>query len=48
MGTVVVDGLIYVCGGYDGKSSLSSVECYSPEADRSVCVQHSLGLSGTS
>lgn len=34
MGTVVVDGQIYVCGGYDGKSSLNSVECYSPENDR--------------
>lgn len=34
MGTVVVDGHIYVCGGYDGKSSLNSVECYSPEMDR--------------
>lgn len=34
MGTVVVDGHIYVCGGYDGKSSLNSVECYSPETDR--------------
>ena len=34
MGTVVIDGHIYVCGGYDGKSSLNSVECYSPETDR--------------
>lgn len=34
MGTVVVDGHVYVCGGYDGKSSLNSVECYSPETDR--------------
>lgn len=34
MGTAVVDGHIYVCGGYDGKSSLSSVERYSPETDR--------------
>lgn len=34
MGTVVIDGRIFVCGGYDGKSSLNSVECYSPEADR--------------
>lgn len=34
MGTVVMDGHIYVCGGYDGKSSLNSVECYSPETDR--------------
>lgn len=39
MGTVVIDGHIYVCGGYDGKSSLNSVECYSPETDRLVlCV----------
>uniref|UniRef100_A0A8C1NAS8 Kelch-like family member 18 n=1 Tax=Cyprinus carpio TaxID=7962 RepID=A0A8C1NAS8_CYPCA len=28
MGTVVVDGHIYVCGGYDGRSSLNSVEYY--------------------
>lgn len=34
MGTVVIDGNIYVCGGYDGKSSLNSVESYSPETDR--------------
>lgn len=34
MGTVVIDGHIFVCGGYDGKSSLNSVECYSPETDR--------------
>lgn len=34
MGTVVIDGRIYVCGGYDGKSSLNSVECYFPETDR--------------
>ena len=38
MGTVVVDGHIYVCGGYDGKSSLNSVECYSPETDRWVLI----------
>lgn len=34
MGTVVLDGQIYVCGGYDGNSSLSSVETYSPETDK--------------
>ncbi|KAG8138616.1 hypothetical protein E2320_001433, partial [Naja naja] len=25
---------IYVCGGYDGTSSLNSVEAYSPETDK--------------
>ena len=45
MGTVVVDGHIYVCGGYDGKSSLNSVECFSPETDR--CSNPlSTGVSG--
>lgn len=34
MGTVVLDGQIYVCGGYDGNSSLNSVETYSPETDK--------------
>lgn len=34
MGTVVLDGQIYVCGGYDGNSSLNSVEAYSPETNK--------------
>ena len=34
MGTVVLDGQIYVCGGYDGNSSLNSVESYSPETNK--------------
>ncbi|TFK05553.1 Kelch-like protein 18 [Platysternon megacephalum] len=34
MGTVVLDGQIYVCGGYDGNASLNSVETYSPETDK--------------
>ncbi|XP_078206802.1 kelch-like protein 18 isoform X5 [Callithrix jacchus] len=38
MGTVVLDGQIYVCGGYDGNSSLSSVETYSPETDKWTVV----------
>nr|XP_013804022.1 PREDICTED: kelch-like protein 18 [Apteryx mantelli mantelli] len=38
MGTVVLDGQIYVCGGYDGNSSLNSVESYSPEANKWTVV----------
>ncbi|XP_013917355.1 PREDICTED: kelch-like protein 18 [Thamnophis sirtalis] len=38
MGTVVLDGQIYVCGGYDGTSSLNSVEAYSPETDKWTVV----------
>ncbi|KAF7485466.1 kelch protein 18 [Marmota monax] len=35
---VVLDGQIYVCGGYDGNSSLNSVETYSPETDKWTVV----------
>nr|XP_026655138.1 kelch-like protein 18 [Zonotrichia albicollis] len=38
MGTVVLDGQIYVCGGYDGNSSLNSVESYSPETNKWTTV----------
>ena len=34
LGAAALDGKLYVCGGYDGVSSLSSVECYDPVADR--------------
>ena len=30
MGTVVLDGYIYIAGGHDGNSSISSVERYDP------------------
>ena len=30
LGTCAFDGLLYVCGGYDGASCLSSVERYDP------------------
>ena len=30
MGTAVLDGYIYVAGGHDGNSSISSVERYDP------------------
>ncbi len=29
---------LYVCGGYDGITSLSTVECYDPGMDRWVLV----------
>ena len=30
MGTAVLDGYIYIAGGHDGNSSISSVERYDP------------------
>lgn len=29
-----MDNKIYVCGGYDGKSFLNTVECFDPIADK--------------
>jgi len=31
IGLAVVNRLLYVVGGYDGESRLSTVECYHPE-----------------
>ena len=31
VGLAVVNRLLYVVGGYDGESRLSTVECYHPE-----------------
>jgi len=31
IGLAVVNRLLYVIGGYDGESRLSTVECYHPE-----------------
>ncbi len=33
LGAAALDNRVYVCGGYDGVASLSSVECYDPETD---------------
>ena len=30
LGASALGGKLYVCGGYDGVSSLNSVECYDP------------------
>ena len=30
LGAAALGGKLYVCGGYDGVSSLNSVECYDP------------------
>ena len=36
LGVAALDGRVYACGGYDGISSLSSVECYDPDTNRYV------------
>lgn len=33
MGAAALNNRLYVCGGYDGISSLNTVECYHPETD---------------
>ncbi|KAJ8035847.1 Kelch-like protein 18 [Holothuria leucospilota] len=33
LGVTALGGRVYACGGYDGDSSLSSVECYDPETN---------------
>lgn len=34
VGAAVLGNKIYVVGGYDGNSSLNSVECYDPEMNQ--------------
>lgn len=34
MCVAVVNELLYVCGGYDGASSMATVEMYNPSEDR--------------
>ena len=34
LGAAVMDGKIYVVGGYDGNSSLNSVECFDPDTNQ--------------
>ena len=31
VGAAALNGRLYVCGGYDGVTSLNTVECYLPE-----------------
>lgn len=33
VGVAALDDHVYICGGYDGVTSLSTVECYSPKTD---------------
>lgn len=33
VGVAALKGRVYICGGYDGVTSLSTVECYSPKTD---------------
>jgi len=33
LGAVALGGKVYICGGFDGTSSLNSVETYDPETD---------------
>jgi len=33
LGAVALGGKVYICGGFDGTSSLNSVEIYDPETD---------------
>ena len=40
MGAAPLERKLYVCGGYDGVSSLSSVECYDPVTDHWTMVSH--------
>ena len=34
VGAVSVGDKLFVCGGFDGVSSLETVECYDPDSDR--------------
>lgn len=33
VGVAALDDFVYICGGYDGVTSLSTVECYNPRTD---------------
>lgn len=39
LGAAAVGGKLLVCGGYDGVSSLHSVEIYDPKTDSWVVVE---------
>jgi len=38
LGAVALGGKVYICGGFDGASSLNSVEMYDPEMDEWTMV----------
>ena len=38
LGAVALGGKVYICGGFDGMSSLNSVEMYDPETDEWTMV----------
>jgi len=38
LGAVTLGGKVYICGGFDGMSSLNSVEMYDPDADQWTMV----------
>jgi kelch-like protein 18 len=33
VGAAALNNFLYVCGGYDGVTSLNTVECYQPDKD---------------
>ena len=46
-GACVIDGLLYVVGGMDAQSKLSSVDCYNPQTNTwSSLVEMSVMRSG--
>lgn len=48
VGVAVVNRLLYVIGGFDGKERLASVECYHPENNEwSLVAQMNIGRSGS-
>ena len=52
VGATVLNDRLYVCGGYDGITSLNTVECYDPDRDAWTSVapmnkhRHVYGLGG--
>lgn len=48
VGVAVVNRLLYVIGGFDGKERLASIECYHPENNEwSLVAQMHFGRSGS-
>lgn len=48
VGVAVVNRLLYVIGGFDGKERLSSIECYHPENNEwSLVAKMHVGRSGS-
>ena len=44
LGVVALNGLLYVVGGDDGTSNLSSVEVYNPKIDQWYMLSSSMGV----